>query len=161
LLYEPNWVGRAAGNPVEAVGGRRQGGAMTSYISHTSVDCHNAYELSEWWKPVLGYVDIDGDPNLPGHEECMIRDPETGHQVLFIEVPDDKVAKNRLHFDLRPREGTRDVELARLLEHGATEVLDTRGKWGPGSGWMVLADPEGNEFCILRSEQEVATSRQE
>ncbi|HET6940171.1 MAG TPA: VOC family protein [Nocardioides sp.] len=134
---------------------------MTSYISHTSIDCHNAYELSEWWKPVLGYVDLDGDPNLPGHEECMIRDPESGHQVLFIEVPDDKVAKNRLHFDLRPREGSRDDELARLLDHGATEVLDTRGKWGPGSGWMVLADPEGNEFCILRSEQEVAAARQD
>jgi len=133
---------------------------MTSYISHTSIDCHNAYELSEWWKPVLGYVDIDGDPNLPGHEECMIRGPETGHQVLFIEVPDEKVAKNRLHFDLRPREGTRDEELARLLDHGATEVLDTRGTWGPGSGWMVLADPEGNEFCILRSEQEVDAARQ-
>ena len=134
---------------------------MTSFISHTTIDCRNAYELSEWWKPVLGYADLEDDPNEPGHEECMIRDPETGHQVLFIEVPDEKVAKNRLHFDLRPREGTRDVELARLLEHGATEVLDTRGKWGPGSGWMVLADPEGNEFCILRSEQEVATSRQE
>jgi Glyoxalase-like domain len=134
---------------------------MTSYISHTSIDCHNAYELSEWWKPVLGYVDLDGDPNLPGHEECMIRDPASGHQVLFIEVPDDKVAKNRLHFDLRPREGSRDDELARLLDHGATEVLDTRGKWGPGSGWMVLADPEGNEFCILRSEQEVAAARQD
>ena len=49
--------------------------AMTSYISHTTIDCANAYELSEWWKPVLGYVDIDGDPNEPGHEECMIRDP--------------------------------------------------------------------------------------
>jgi hypothetical protein len=132
---------------------------MTSYISHTSIDCHDAYALSEWWKPVLGYVDIDGDPNLPGHEECMIRDPETGHRVLFIEVPDEKVAKNRLHFDLRPRQGTRDEELARLLDHGAVEVLDTRGTWGPGSGWMVLADPEGNEFCILRSEQEVAAAR--
>lgn len=42
---------------------------MTSFISDTTVDCANAYELSEWWKPVLGYVDIDGDPNLPGHEE--------------------------------------------------------------------------------------------
>jgi hypothetical protein len=127
---------------------------MTSYISHTTIDCHNAYELSEWWKPVLGYVDLEHDPNLPGHEECMIRDPETGHQVLFIEVPDDKVAKNRLHFDLMPRAGTRDEELARLLEHGATEFLDTRDKWGPGTGWMVLADPEGNEFCILRSQAE-------
>ena len=38
---------------------------------------------------MLGYVDLEGDPNLPGHEECMIRDPETGHQLLFIEVPDE------------------------------------------------------------------------
>jgi hypothetical protein len=128
---------------------------MTSYISHTTVDCRNAYELSEWWKPVLGYTDLPGDPNLPGHEECMIVDPATGHQVLFIEVPDEKTVKNRLHFDLRPREGTRDAELAWLLEHGATEVADHRGKYGPGTGWVVLADPEGNEFCILRSQAEV------
>ena len=127
---------------------------MTSFISHTSVDCANAYELSEWWKPVLGYVDMEGDPNEPGHEECMIRDPETGHLVLFIEVPEAKSAKNRIHFDLMPRTGTRDDELARLLAHGATEVHDLRGTWGPGSGWVVLADPEGNEFCILRSEAE-------
>ena len=49
---------------------------MTSFVSHTSVDCRNAYELSEWWKQVLTYVDVDGDPNLPGHEECMTLDPE-------------------------------------------------------------------------------------
>jgi hypothetical protein len=128
---------------------------MTSFVSHTTVDCRNAYELSEWWKPVLGYVDIDGDPNLPGHEECMIRDPETGHRLLFIEVPDEKVVKNRVHLDLRPRAGTRDEELERLLAHGAAQVEDLRGLHGPGSGWVVLADPEGNEFCILRSEAEL------
>ncbi len=127
---------------------------MTSYISHTTVDCANAYALSEWWKPVLGYVDVPDDPNLPGHEECMIRDPETGHQVLFIEVPDAKTVKNRLHFDIAAREGTRDEELARLLEHGATVVADLRGKYGPGTGWVTLADPEGNEFCIVRSPAE-------
>ncbi|MCW2797885.1 VOC family protein [Nocardioides sp.] len=131
---------------------------MTAFISHTTVDCANAYELSEWWKPVLGYVDLDGDPNLPGHEECMILDPETGHRLLFIEVPDAKVAKNRIHFDLRPREGTRDEELDALLAHGATIVEDHRGKYGPGTAWVVLADPEGNEFCILRSEGEVAAA---
>ncbi len=130
---------------------------MTSYISHTTIDCRNAYQLSEWWKPVLGYVDLEGDPNEPGHDECMIRDPETGHMLLFIEVPDQKSVKNRVHLDLRPRAGTRDEELARLLEHGATEVLDVRGKYGPGTGWVVLADPEGNEFCILRSEAEAAS----
>ena len=127
---------------------------MTSRVSHTSIDCRNAYELSEWWKPVLGYADLEDDPNLPGHEECMIRDPETGHFVLFIEVPDTKTGKNRMHFDLVPREGTRDEELARLLAHGATEVHDLRGNWGPGTGWVVLADPEGNEFCVLRSDAE-------
>jgi hypothetical protein len=128
---------------------------MTAFISHTTVDCTNAYELSEWWKPVLGYVDIEGDPNLPGHEECMIRDPETGHQILFIEVPDPKAAKNRLHFDLRPRSASRDEELETLVVHGAAVVGDLRGKYGPGSGWVVLADPEGNEFCILRSLAEI------
>ncbi|TWG93354.1 hypothetical protein L615_006300000270 [Nocardioides sp. J9] len=131
---------------------------MTSYISHTTIDCTNAYELSEWWKPVLGYVDIDGDPNLPGHEECMVRDPQTGHQLLFIEVPDAKSVKNRVHLDLRPRERTRDEEVEWLLGYGATQVADHRGIHGPGSGWVVLADPEGNEFCILRSDAEVAAA---
>ena len=85
---------------------------------------------------MLGYVDIDGDPNLPGHEECMIRDPETGHRLLFIEVPDVKAVKNRLHLDLRPRSATRDEELETLLAHGAT-VVDHRGELRPRHrrGW--------------------------
>ena len=128
---------------------------MTSFVAHTTIDCADAYALSEWWKPVLGYTDLPDDPNEPGHEECMIVDPDTGHRLLFIEVPDAKQVKNRVHLDLRPREGTRDEELARLLDHGATVVEDHRGKYGPGTAWVVLADPEGNEFCILRSLDEV------
>ena len=124
---------------------------MTSFVSHTTIDCANAFELSEWWKPVLGYVDIDGDPNLPGHEECMIRDPDTGHRLLFIEVPEPKSAKNRIHLDLRPRFASRDEEVARLLAHGATLIADRREDNDPALGWIVLADPEGNEFCVLRS----------
>ncbi|HWU20658.1 MAG TPA: VOC family protein [Nocardioides sp.] len=132
---------------------------MASFISHTTVDCRNAYELSQWWKPVLGYVDVPDDPNLPGHVECMIVDPEgAGPRVLFIEVPEPKSVKNRVHFDLRPRERGRDEEVAWVIEHGATQVEDHRGKYGPGTGWVVLADPEGNEFCILRSGDEVAAS---
>ena len=127
---------------------------MTAYVSHTTVDCHDAYELSTWWKEVLGYVDIDGDPNLPGHEECMIRDPESGHRLLFIEVPDTKQVKNRVHLDLASRSATRDEELDRLLGLGATVLADLRGKHGPGTGWVTLADPEGNEFCIVRSPAE-------
>ncbi|HET9420489.1 MAG TPA: VOC family protein [Nocardioides sp.] len=134
---------------------------MTSFVSHTSIDCRNAYELSEWWKQVLGYVDIEGDPNLPGHEECMIRDPETGHLVLFIEVPEAKEGKNRIHLDLRPRDLTQAEEVERLLGIGATEVWDLRGKYGPGTGWVTLADPEGNEFCILRSPMELEAATTE
>lgn len=128
---------------------------MTCYISHTTVDCADAYQLSEWWKQLLGYVDLPDDPNEPGHEECMIQRPDGGHRLLFIEVPDAKQGKNRLHLDVRPQERTRDEEVAWALGIGATQVADHRGIYGPGSGWVVLADPEGNEFCILRSDAEL------
>ena len=129
---------------------------MSAFVSHTTIDCANAYDLSQWWKAVLGYIDVPGDPNEPGHEECMIVDPVTDHHLLFIEVPDSREptrtnGRNRFHLDLRPRERTREEELEVLLAHGATTVADLRGKYGPGTGWVVLADPEGNQFCILRS----------
>jgi len=129
---------------------------MTSFVSHTTIDCGNAYELSEWWKELLGYVDLADDPNEPGDEECMILDPDTGHRLLFIEVPEGKVVKNRIHLDLRPRAGTRNQEVERARQLGAREVADRRGQYGPGTGWVVFADPEGNEFCILTSREERA-----
>ncbi len=116
---------------------------MTSRVSHTSVDCTNAYTLSEWWKDVLDYVDVEDDPNEPGHQECMILSHDGSHRLLFIQVPESKAVKNRLHLDLEPVQGRRDDELARLLNCGAVEVADYRGKHGPGTGWVVLADPEG------------------
>ncbi|HEX6873426.1 MAG TPA: VOC family protein [Micromonosporaceae bacterium] len=128
---------------------------MVSFISHTTVDCANAYALSCWWRDVLGYIDVPDDPNEPGHPECMITSPDQRHRLLFIEVPDGKQVKNRIHFDLRPQAGTRDEELVRLLQLGATQVGDLRNP--DGTGWVVLADPEGNEFCILRSRAEVAS----
>jgi len=124
---------------------------MTARVSHTTIDCRDAYALSTWWKRVLGYVDVEGDPNLPGHEECMIIDPNGPHRLLFIEVPEPKSGKNRIHLDLEPVDGSRDDELLRLLDHGAMEVADHREQYGPGTGWVILADPEGNEFCILRN----------
>jgi len=124
---------------------------MTCFVSHTTVDCRNAFELSEWWKQLLDYEDIPDDPNLPGHEECMIQRRDGGHQILFIETPDTKTAKNPLHFDLRPVERDRAEEVVWALSLGATLVDDQSDHYGPGVGWSVLADPEGNEFCILRS----------
>jgi hypothetical protein len=118
------------------------------------VDCANAYTLSRWWQAVLDYSEDPDDPNEPGHEECMIFSADRRHRLLFIEVPEPKQTKNRIHFDLRPVEGTRELELARLTELGAVVVDDRRNP--NGTGWVVLADPEGNEFCILRSDAEVA-----
>ncbi|GAB3998515.1 VOC family protein [Nocardioides marmoraquaticus] len=131
---------------------------MTCFVSHTSIDCADAYALSEWWKGVLGYVDDPDDPNEPGHDECWIQRPDGGHALLFIEVPEakdpGKQVKNRIHLDLCPSEDTRDVEVERLLGHGAQPVQDLR--IDDGRGWMTLADPEGNEFCVLRGPADAA-----
>ncbi|MCM4076460.1 VOC family protein [Paractinoplanes hotanensis] len=130
---------------------------MTAYVSHTTIDCADAFTLSRWWQSVLDYREDADDPNEPGHEECLIMSADGRHRLLFIEVPDVKQVKNRIHLDLRPAEGTRDEELGRLTGLGATVVSDLRN--ADGTGWVVLADPEGNEFCILRSEAEVAAGR--
>jgi predicted enzyme related to lactoylglutathione lyase len=130
---------------------------MTAVISHTTLDATDAYAQSLFWGKVLGFAQDPDDPNEPGHEECMIFSPDGRIRVLFIEVPDKKLVKNRMHFDLVPAEGTRDEELARLVSIGATVVDDLRRP--DGTGWVVLADPEGNEFCILRSEAERAAAR--
>lgn len=110
---------------------------MTSRISHTTVDCRDAYELSTWWKAVLGYADVDGDPNEPGHDECMIVDPAgEGPPLLFIEVPEGKAGKNRIHLDLRPTDTTRNDETERLLGSGppsSTTGAPTTGSAGPCS----------------------------
>ncbi len=130
---------------------------MASYVSHTTVDCGDPYALSVWWSAVLDYAEDADDPNQPDHEECMIRSADGRHSILFIRVPEAKSVKNRLHFDLRPATGTRDEEVERLRAHGATEVADRRNP--DGTGWVVFADPEGNEFCILRSKAEVEAHR--
>lgn len=130
---------------------------MTSRVSHTTIDCRDAYALSEWWKPVLGYTDLPGDPNEPGHEECMIVDPVSGHRLLFIEVGDLHTTEGRLHLDLAPTDRRRDDEIERVLGLGATQVADRRNP--DGTGWMVLADPEGNRFCIVRSDEERRAAR--
>jgi catechol 2,3-dioxygenase-like lactoylglutathione lyase family enzyme len=127
---------------------------MTSRISHTTIDSRNAYAQSLWWAGVLGMTEDPDDQNEPGHEECLIQSIDRTTQVLFIEVPEPKQVKNRIHFDLRPTDRTRDEEVVRVLALGATQVADLRND--DGTGWVVLADPEGNEFCILRSDGEVA-----
>ena len=127
---------------------------MVARISHTSVDSIDAYAQAQFWAAVLGFGPVPDEPDEPGDEECMIVSPDGAQRLLFIQVPDAKRVKNRLHLDLVPAEGNRDTELARLLDLGSTVVDDRRQP--DGTGWVVLADPEGNEFCILRSDAERA-----
>ena len=125
---------------------------MTLALSHTTVNALDPYAQSVWWADLLGYAEDPEDPNEPGHEECMIFSPDGSHRILFIEVPDAKQVRNRVHFDLRPVDATRDAEHERVLALGAGDVEDHRTD--DGRGWWLMADPEGNEFCILRSDDE-------
>lgn len=125
---------------------------MVSRLSHTSVNCFDAFDLSEWWKEILGYVDVEGDPNEAIDEECMILDPNGEQPLLFIEVDDLQVVPGRIHFDICAAGSTRDQEVDRILGLGASLVADRRN--ADGSGWMTLADPAGNTFRVVRSDAE-------
>jgi Glyoxalase-like domain len=120
---------------------------MSSRISHTSFDAVNAYAQSLFWSRVLDFVEDPDDPNEPGHQECLITSRDLSQLLLFITVPDDKQLKNRVHLDLRPVDRTREQEVERVVALGASQLADHRRP--DGSGWITLADPEGNEFCIL------------
>ncbi|NQX11354.1 VOC family protein [Microbacteriaceae bacterium VKM Ac-2855] len=130
---------------------------MSLQISHTTFDSRDALSQSIFWAEVLGFAEDSEDPNVAGDDECMIFSSDGATRLLFIEVPEAKQLKNRLHLDLKPRPGTtRDEEVERVLSLGATAIHDLRRP--DGSGWVVLADPEGNEFCILRSDAERAAA---
>jgi predicted enzyme related to lactoylglutathione lyase len=134
-------------NQLTRPAGAVEAGAMTSRISHTSFDAINAYAQSVFWSQVLDFAEDPDDPNLPEHEMCLITSRDRTQLLLFITVPDGKVLKNRLHLDLRPADGTREQEVERLVALGATRLADFVRP--DGSGWITLADPEGNEFCVL------------
>ena len=103
---------------------------MTCFVSHTTVDAHNAYELSEWWKQLLGYVDLPDDPNLPGHEECLIQSPDGTHQILFLDNPDTPYFHAYLH-DHAEYVVTGRCSSTRRPELAGAE----RGQSPPRSGW--------------------------
>ena len=123
---------------------------MTSFVKAVTWDCGDALRLATFWAAALG-SDVDEEST---QERAYVEAAAWGGpNMWFIRVPEGKAAKNRLHFDLRPRGGSRDEEIERVRGLGATEVLDMREQFGPGTGWMVLADPEGNEFCILAADE--------
>ncbi len=125
---------------------------MTSSISSITIDCRDPYLLARFWAGVLGYIDDPGNPNAPDDPEAVLIDPRRRHpDLLFVPVPEHKAVKNRVHLDLRPAQ-LRELEVDRVLALGASLVADHRRD--DGTGWAVLADPEGNEFCVERSAAE-------
>jgi predicted enzyme related to lactoylglutathione lyase len=105
------------------------------------VDAADPAALGRWWATALDWVVVDDDP-----EAFEIRPaPDRVPGLLFVRVPERKTLKNRLHLDFRPDD--RDATVARLVELGATRADVGQGE----QSWVVLSDPEGNEFCVLQS----------
>ncbi|MFF9145279.1 VOC family protein [Streptomyces sp. NPDC014861] len=125
---------------------------MSSLVRHVTIDCADAYALAEFWARVLD-SEVSGD-DAPGDPEALVESEGAG--LLFIQVPEPKTVKNRVHLDIQPQDRTRDEEVERLLALGATLVGDHRNP--DGTGWATLADPEGNEFCVERGGAERAGS---
>ncbi|MGY4907689.1 VOC family protein [Streptomyces sp. 900116325] len=121
---------------------------MVSVLQNVAIDCADAYELAQFWSSVTGRPLHPED--RPGDRETQVLLAE-GQVLHFNQVPEAKTFKNRIHLCLRP-ETSRDQEVERLMGLGATFVADHRNP--DGSGWAILADPEGNEFCVLRSESD-------
>ncbi|MFD7962562.1 VOC family protein [Streptomyces zaomyceticus] len=121
---------------------------MTSLVRHVTIDCTDAYALATFWANALDSKVSDDD--RPGDDEVLVETAGAG--LLFIQVPETKTVKNRVHLDLQPQDRTRDEEIARLLGLGAALLDDRRNP--DGTGWATLGDPEGNEFCVERSEAE-------
>ena len=120
---------------------------MTSSVHHVTFDSRDPYALAGFWAAVLG--GRLGEDDRPGDPEVEVRAGSTA--LLFVEVPDGKQVKNRVHLDLRP-DRARDEEVERVLGLGAVQLDDRRRP--DGTGWVVLADPEGNELCVTRSAAE-------
>ncbi len=119
---------------------------MTLTIQSFSFDASDPDRLAGFWAEALGWRRTYAD------EDEIVLEPPAGSpqdgvaaDLLFLRVPEEKAGKNRLHLDLRPADQA--VEVARLEAAGARRVSVGQGD---DVSWIVLADPEGNEFCVLK-----------
>lgn len=125
---------------------------MASKFTELGIDCADPARLAQFWCAVLDYVVQDeedgfitiGSPLAPEGRDRPGPVPPT---IAFASVPEGKTVKNRLHIDVNPTDRGQDDEVRRLLDLGAQ-----RADVGQGDvSWVVLMDPEGNEFCVLAS----------
>jgi len=120
---------------------------MACRISELVLNCRDPSRLAAFWCEILGYAELERDA-----DSIEIGPADTGFgrlqpTIVFQAHPEPTPGLLRLHFDVSPVGGDQDAELARLLAAGArpADVGQRRDE-----GWHVLADPEGNEFCLLR-----------
>ncbi len=115
-------------------------------VQSVSIDAQDPQGLAAFWAGVLGWRQTYADA-----EEVVLEPPEDSPEdgvspdLVFLKVPEAKSGKNRLHLDLRPEDQTAEVE--RIESLGAKRAFVGQSD---DVTWVVMADPEGNEFCVLR-----------
>ena len=128
-------------------------GSMTCRISAIAIDATDPRLVAEFWCDVLGWRITDEDDD----GVCIGAPDGSWPTIDFFPVPEKKSLKNRVHLDLRADGTTQAEELDRLLALGATRVDVGQGE---DATWVVLGDPEGNEFCLLlRNVEEARAAR--
>ena len=123
------------------------------------IDCHDVVAQSRWWAQALDwrivYEAADEVVVVPPHAidpDRTIPPQERGPGLIFAPVPEGKTLKNRLHIDLAPsRDAGQEAEVRRLEALGARRV--DIGQDPDKVSWVVMADPEGNEFCVLSARE--------
>jgi len=115
-------------------------------LHHIVIDTHDLPMLARFWTHALGWQILSEREG----EIVIGTDDNAPVGICFMPVPDEKIVKNRVHLDLTASAADRDAEIERLLALGARRV--DIGQTGAES-WTVLADPEGNEFCVVRPKE--------
>jgi catechol 2,3-dioxygenase-like lactoylglutathione lyase family enzyme len=131
---------------------REEDAAMTSRFSELAVDARDTRAAANFWCQVLGYRVIDEEDDYveiaswEPDRDALRRGPAPP-TIVFAPVPEGKTLKNRIHIDVSPVDRSQEDEVRRLEDLGARRIDIGQGD----VGWVVMADPEGNEFCVLRS----------
>lgn len=125
---------------------------MANRLTEVIIDCHDLERITEFWCAVLGYgrthsgdgwIAIRAPESDPSDEEWIAAAQPPA--LAFVEVPEAKATKNRVHLDLTPTDRSQADEVERLVALGAKRIDIGQGD----TPWIVMADPEGNEFCVM------------
>ena len=121
---------------------------MSSTVLNVTFDCADPGVIARFWAAVTGWA-LHEEGMWDGHEEYSVGPPAEGWiRLYFVGVPEPKAVKNRLHLDVVPSGQSQQEEIARLVHLGASVAPDQPAD----VGWVILADPEGNEFCVEGSD---------